>query len=94
MSGFENQTRVGNDRVSFSIQTKSSRSTDFFSHPTTLESTVACTTYRCPLDDGQVRGMAAGTRVSEQSVGDVRLVLARMICLTVESEYTAETCYF
>ncbi len=83
LSGFENQTRVGDDRVSFSIQTKSSLSTDFFSHPTTLESTVECNTYRCPLDDGQVRGMAAGTRASEQ-FGDTRVVLAKLSCVTVE----------
>ena len=88
LSGFENQTRVGDDRVSFSIQTKSSRSTDYFSHPTTLESTVACTTYGCPLDDGQLRGMAAGTRASEQ-FGDTRVVLAKLSCVSVEGSHTA-----
>ncbi len=55
----------------------------FFSHPTTLESTVACTTYGCPLDDGKVSGMAAGTRASEQ-FGDIRVVLAKLSCETVE----------
>ena len=92
LSGFENQTRVGDDRVSLSIQGKSSRSTEFFVPP--YHPWEHCSVHNLWMSFGRWTSTRQDSRDEKEcAVGDTRVVLAKLSCVTVEGYHTAVTCF-